>query len=254
MAILKPQYRTKLAQSDDDFRAAQRVRYDVFVDELAGGGDLIDHENRLERDAYDPFFDHLLLIDDARDDLLGGVIGVYRLLPDHKEPALGRYYSQEEYDLTVLRQSGRKLLELGRSCLRAEYRGGMAMLVLWQGLAEYVAEHNIDLLFGVASFHGTDVGALAPALSLLHHNYRAPDDLCPIAIGAGAINMNVIPYSQVDRKAAMIQVPALIKSYLRLGGLVGQGAFVDYAFNTTDVCMILDTKKINLKKRHAYER
>ena len=30
-----------------------------------GVGDMVDHDARLERDAFDPFFDHLILYDDA---------------------------------------------------------------------------------------------------------------------------------------------------------------------------------------------
>ena len=49
----------------------------------------------------------------------------------------------------------------------------------------------------------------------------------------------------------MVQVPALIKAYLRLGGFVGEGAFIDHAFNTTDVCLILDTARMN-ERQKAY--
>ena len=249
-----PQFRTKLAETDQDFVAAQRLRYDVFVSELGAGGALVDHDNRLERDALDPYFDHLLLIDDARSDVMGGVVGVYRLLPAHKEIALGRYYSEDEYDIGRLRRSGLKLLELGRTCLHPNYRGSTALFVLWQALADYVAAHEIDLLFGVASFHGTDIGSLAPALSLLYHKHRAEDDLCPSAKGKNSVDMNLIPYQDIDRKAAMVQVPSLIKAYLRLGGRVGQGAFIDHNFNTTDVCMVLNTQTMTVKQRQLYER
>ena len=93
----------------------------------------------LERDAFDPFFDHLLLLDDAKN---GAVVGVYRLLRDDQAARAGQFYSEDEYDLTVLKSSGRRLMELGRSCLDAEYRGGAAMFHLWQGLARYVSDHK----------------------------------------------------------------------------------------------------------------
>ena len=65
MTQSSPQFRVKLAQTEDELRAAQRLRYDVFVAELGGSGDMVDHAARLERDAFDPFFDHLLLYDDT---------------------------------------------------------------------------------------------------------------------------------------------------------------------------------------------
>lgn len=248
--ISDPKFRVVIAQTDEELRAAQALRYDVFVRELGGGGPLVDHEAGLERDEFDPFFDHMLLFDDET----GKAVGVYRLLRGEKAAELGRFYSEDEYDLSPLKQSGRRLLELGRSCLAPDYRGGTAMFHLWTGLAEYVAEHEIEILFGVASFHGTDLQALAAPLSLLHHCHLAPPELRVRAIGPQARDMNLMKLDQIDRRAAMVQIPALIKAYLRLGGVVGQGAFLDEPFNTTDVCLVMDTDRLNARQARIYGR
>jgi predicted GNAT family N-acyltransferase len=145
----------RLARDDRDLRAAQRLRYRVFVQELGADGPLIDHDGRLEIDAFDPHFDHLLLIDTRRDAAhLDDVVGAYRLLPSDRMVSAGRFYSESEYDLTALKSTGRKLVELGRSCVHPAYRGGSAMLQLWNALAAYVLERDIEILFGAASFHG----------------------------------------------------------------------------------------------------
>ena len=169
-------------------------------------------------------------------------------------PSVGRYYSETEYDLTVLKHSGRKLMELGRSCLHPEYRGGAAMLVMWNGLAEYVADHGIEVMFGTASFHGTDVAALAPSLSLLHERHLAPPELRVRAVAERFQPMDLIPYDQIDRKPAMLGVPALIKAYLRLGGYVGEGAYVDHAFNTTDICLVMDAHRLSATQKSIYSK
>jgi putative hemolysin len=245
-----PRFDVKLASTAGELRAAQRLRYEVFVAELGGGGVLVDHEARLERDAYDPLYEHLLLRDLARpEDDLGGVIGVYRLLRDTALPAGQGFYSETEYDIALLRASGRRLLELGRSCVHAEYRGGLAMMALWGGLAEYVETHGIEVLFGVASFHGTDPQALAAPLSLLHHRHLAPADLRVRAQPEHFQSMDLIPADQLDMVAASRAIPPLIKAYLRLGGGVGEGAFVDHAFNTTDVCLVMDTTRMSEKRK-----
>lgn len=245
----------KMAETADDIRAAQRLRYDVFVEELGGQGDMVDHDARLERDEFDPFFDHMMLLDEDREGGLDDkIIGVYRLLRDDQMPKVGKYYTENEYDLTVLKEGGRKLLELGRSCLHKDYRGGAAMYVLWNGLAEYVAKHGIDILFGTASFHGTDIDALSAPLSLLHHRHLAPEDLRVRARKEHFQNMNLHAEVDIDRRKAMLAVPALIKGYLRLGGYVGEGAYVDHAFNTTDVCLVMDTKRLNATQRSIYTR
>ncbi|WP_101068175.1 GNAT family N-acetyltransferase [Roseovarius salinarum] len=251
----QPQFRTVLASSDAERRAAQRLRYRVFVEELGGDGALVDHDARLERDAFDPYFDHLLLLDEARrGDICDRTVGVYRLLRDEQAAQAGQFYSEDEYDLSVLRDSGRRLLELGRSCLDADYRGGAAMFHLWNGLAEYVATHGIEVLFGVASFHGTDVDALAQPLSLLHARHLAPEPLRVCAQPSHFQRMDLVPPDRIDRRAAMLQVPALIKAYLRLGGFVGDGAFVDHDFNTTDVCLVMDTDRLNATQKAIYAR
>ena len=247
----EPDFGVKLAAGQDDLRAAQALRYRVFVEELGGDGPLVDHGAGLERDRFDPFYDHLLLIDNEKN---GAVVGVYRLMRDDQARAAGQFYSDDEYDLSPLRASGRRLLELGRSCLAPDYRGGAAMYHLWNGLAQYVADHDIEILFGVASFHGTDPAPLAQPLSLLHHRHLAPEPLRVKAKDAHYQRLDLIPEDDLDRRAAMLQVPALIKAYLRLGGFVGDGAYVDHQFNTTDVCLIMDTKRLNQKQKSIYTK
>jgi len=244
---------TKIAASPEEFRAAQRLRYDVFVQELGGAGPMVDHAVRLERDIYDPYCDHLLLYDLAcQHGKTGEVVGGYRILTSENAKKIGRFYSEDEYDLDVLKASGRRLMELGRSCLHPNYRGGSAMLYLWQALSRYIFDRNIEILFGVASFHGTDISAIKEPLSLLHHNHLAPRDLRVRAKGPNYQSMNLVELQDMDKKRAMLSVPALIKAYLRLGGCVGEGAFVDQAFNTVDVCMIVDVENLNARQKQIY--
>lgn len=256
-------YVLRLAQNEQDLRAAQRLRYKVFVQELGAGGALVDHEKRLEIDSYDPIFDHLLLIDGTVDpESLDYVVGVYRLLPCDRLGPGQRFYSEDEYDLGPLRASGRKLLELGRSCVHPDHRGGAAMLLLWNGLSDYVTANKIEILFGPASFHGTDIEALAQPLSWLHHHHLAPQELRVRALpskgetaaGGGRAEMRLLEEADLNRSAAMALMPALIKAYLRLGGMVGDGAFIDRAFNTTDVCLLMDTGRMSARHKDFYMR
>lgn len=248
-----PQFSLRLATTKDDLLAAQRLRYDVFVTELGGDGDLVDHTAKLETDRFDPYFDHLVLVDETRDSAnLDHVIGVYRLMQSDRAKDAGQFYTEDEYDLEVLKSSGRRLLELGRSCVHPDYRGGTAMYQLWNGLAEYVQENQIEILFGVASFHGKDIDALAPRLAYLYHKHLAPEDLRVRAIGTHRQDMNLVPFDQINRPNVMRETPALIKAYLRLGGFVGDGAFIDHAFNTTDVCLVMDTTRMSERGRAIY--
>ncbi|QXT38455.1 GNAT family N-acetyltransferase [Gymnodinialimonas ceratoperidinii] len=253
MQIDEPHLELRLAKTPADLRAAQRLRYQVFVAELGGSGPMVDHEAQLEQDRFDPFFDHLLLLDHRR--AAGDeVVGVYRLMRSVGAEEAGQFYSEDEYDLGVLRRSGRRLLELGRSCVHADYRGGTAMLHLWNGLAAYIAEHGIEVMFGVASFHGTDPAPIAGPLSLLHHRHLAPSDIRPKARADGFQPMPLIAADALDRPAAIRAMPALIKAYLRLGGFVGEGAYIDRAFNCIDVCLVIDVARMSPTHRAIYQK
>lgn len=245
----------RLARDERDLRAAQRLRYRVFVEELGGSGGLIDHKARLEIDAFDAVFDHLLLIDPTRSATdLADVVGVYRLLRSDKLTGAARFYSEDEFDLTALRATGRRLMELGRSCVDPDFRGGTAMLLLWNAVADYVLDNGVEIMFGPASFHGTDLAALAQPLSYLHNNHLAPPALRVSARAAARAQMDTVPPDQIDKRAALAAIPPLIKAYLRLGGYVGDGAWVDHAFNTTDVCVVMDTHAMSARHRAFYTR
>jgi len=246
IGLKKDGFSISLAQSDADVRAAQRLRYDVFVEELGAGGADVDHNARLEQDAFDAHSDHLLL----RQDETGDVVGVYRVLRQDQADAAGGFYSESEFDVSPLKASGRTLLELGRSCLRGDVRGTSAMFHLWTGLSQYVSFYGAEVLFGVASFKGTNPATCAAPLTLLARQHLAPQDLRPRATPYQ--EMDLVDGNTLDRRAAMIALPPLIKAYLRLGGMVGAGAFIDHAFDCIDVCMVMDTEALNARYARHY--
>ena len=243
----------RLAKGENDLTAAKRLRYKVFVEEFGAGGDGVDHENRTESDRFDEWVDHLILVDQRRDAQdRNHVVGAYRLLRSEVAQRECGYYSSEEYDLSALIESGRSLVELGRSCVHRDYRGGIGIYQLWRGLACYVLDNEIEVMFGVASFHGTDVNELGPALTLLHRNYLAPPDMRVRSWPEHYVTMDRVADGDLNHVQAMASVPSLIKAYLRLGGFVGDGAYVDHMFNTVDVCLVMDTARMSERHRDDY--
>ncbi len=226
---------TRLAVGQDDLGAVQRLRYNVFVEELGAAGSGIDHNTRQEKDRFDKHAEHLMLLDLSRpkDDQL---VGVYRLLDEKSSIETNGFYSQSEFDLGPLVLSGKRLLEAGRSCLHADYRNGPALHHLWSALARYVLDNEYEVLFGVASYPTSDIEKIAGSLTYLSQHYLAAPEL----LVQSKDTQFLAPTCQTDRLAAMRQTPALIKAYLRLGGRIGQGAYIDREFGTIDVCMILD--------------
>jgi len=145
------------------------------------------------------------------------------------------------------------LMELGRSCVHADYRDRATMQLLWRGVAEYVNAHDIKLMFGCASLPGTDPDALAVQLSYLYHHHMAPEALRASALPERFTEMCRLPKDKIEPRRALASLPPLLKGYLRVGGFVGDGAVIDYQFNTTDVCIIVKTDLIAGRYTRHYD-
>ncbi len=254
MHIAAGRFRARLAESEQDIQAAQRLRYRVFVEEMGAQASAAEHADRREIDAFDAFCDHLILEDDSRqpDDPLDRVVGVYRLLRRSVARDNGGFYTAAEFDLSRLEDYPAETLELGRSCVDVAYRGGSAMQLLWMALAQYIDTHQLGLLFGCASFHGTEMASLAMPLAYLHHHHLAPEPLRARVLPQHYKSLELMPKEDLDRREAMRAIPALIKGYLRLNGFVGDGAYIDHDFNTVDVCLIMETSRIADRYRTFY--
>jgi len=253
----------RLAASDAEIDAAQALRYRVFYEEMQARPSAEAAVSRRDRDAFDAYCDHLLVIDERRGMGAAGVVGTYRLLRRAVAMQSGGFYTATEFDIGPLLAYPGEILELGRSCVDPAYRTRPTMQLLWRGIASYVFQNDIKVMFGCASLPGTDPEALAVPLSYLHHYHLAPLPLRARALPDRYVGMNLLPHGDIDPNAAVAQfdsraaiaaLPPLIKGYLRLGGLVGDGAVIDPQFNTTDVCLIVVTDRITDKYFNHYQR
>jgi putative hemolysin len=244
----------RLAESAAEIDAAQALRYRVFYDEMKAKPSPEMAARRRDFDEFDRYCDHLLVIDHKRGLGADGVVGTYRLIRREAAQKLGRFYSAAEYDIDVLTRMPGEILELGRSCVDRAFRTRPAMQLLWRGIAAYVFHYDISVMFGCASLPGTDVKALARPLSYLHHHHLAPPELRPRAVASRFVGMDLMPPSEINTRAALNELPPLIKGYLRLGGFVGEGAVIDEQFNTTDVCVVVKTELVTDKYFKHYER
>jgi putative hemolysin len=242
----------RLATTPAEIEAAQRLRYAVFYEEYAAIPNQEMAATRLDRDDFDQYADHLIVVDSSNDQ--DEIVGTYRLLRRESAERYGRFYSSGEYDIAPLLTSGGSILELGRSCVLPEYRTRPILNLLWQGIADYITDYSIDLMFGCASLHSTDITSIARPLSYLYHYHLAPEAIRPRALKGRYINMNLIPKEDIDPKRAFVELPPLIKGYLRLGGCIGDGAVIDPQFNTTDVCIIVQSHLVTDRYRKHYER
>ncbi|MCU0883956.1 MAG: GNAT family N-acetyltransferase [Beijerinckiaceae bacterium] len=242
----------RLARSSRDVRRAQRLRYQVFHEEMAAIPNARCRFLRRDIDAYDAICDHLLVVDTARMDIRPGrkprpmVVGTYRLLRQEQAGPLG-FYSQGEFDIAPLlaRHPGKRFLELGRSCVLPDYRTKKTVELLWHGIWAYVRHHRIDVMIGCASLEGTDPAALATRLGFLHHHARATGEWSAQAHATHRVPMDRLAADQIDAKAALKALPPLLKGYLRIGARFGDGAVIDHQFGTTDVLVVLPVAAID---------
>lgn len=247
----------RLAHSRRDIKRAQRLRYQVFYEEMSAKPSLAAQMRRRDEDPYDAICDHLLVVDTSARAVHSqswtyrprpAVVGTYRVLRQEVAQRRLGFYTQGEYDIAPLiaQKSPRyRFMELGRSCVLKPYRNKRSVELLWHGLWTYVREHKVDVMIGCASFEGTDPKAHAMALSFLHHNALAPPEWRCRAHDHLYVPMDLLPREKVDAKAALKTLPPLIKGYLRLGAFVGDGAVIDHQFGTTDVLIILPVEKID---------
>lgn len=233
----------RLATSANELDAAQALRYRVFYDEMGARPLPEMAATQRDFDHYDAACDHLIVVDQERP-YETQVVGTYRIMRREHARAAGGFYSSGEYDISNLTSAPGTIMELGRSCVDAAYRDRATLNLLWRGIAEYLNTHDIDMMFGCASLHGTDPDKLAMQLSYLYHYHLAPEHLRARALPERFVNMNLMPKEAIDPKRALASLPPLLKGYLRVGAYVGDGAVVDHQFNTTDVCIIVKTDQI----------
>lgn len=255
MKNVQPDYSAvsvRLALNDAEIAEAQRVRYQVFYEENGAQPSPEMLAEQRDFDAFDSFADHLIVVDHSEG--VDRIVGTYRLLQSAAAHKAGGFYSAQEFDLNSLEQSHLSLLELGRSCVLLPFRARPVLQLLWQGIADYITEHKIDLMFGCASLHGTDLKDLERPLSYMHHYHLASGSICPRALDARYVDMNILPKDAFDARRAFASLPPILKGYFRLGGTIGEGAVVDAQFNTTDVLVMVETQSLTQRYRSHYER
>lgn len=229
----------KFASSAAEVREAQRLRYKVFAEEMRAH--LPSREPGIDCDWFDPYCEHLLVRDTATNE----VVGTYRVLSSAQAKRIGGLYADAEFDLARLAHLRDRMVEVGRSCVHADYRNGATIALLWSGLGDYMVEHGYDYLIGCASISMADGGHVAA--SVYHHikqTHLSPAEYrvfprCPLPLDA--LNGTLAA-----------PTPPLIKGYLRLGAYVcGEPAW-DPDFNTADLLILLPLSRLTPRYRKHF--
>ena len=234
----------RLATTEIDVLACQRLRYEVFAQEM--GAKLPTAHLGLDKDGFDDVCDHLIV----EDLTTGQVVACTRILTDMVARDVGGYYySDYEFDLTQIRCLHGRVMEIGRTCVHEAYRNGATIGVLWSGLAEYMLMHGFDFLMGCASVSASDGGIQTEAI----RQHLIKNNLLTEA------SRRVAPRKAMHKPVSVaneeISWPPLLKAYLRLGAKVCGDPCLDVDFNVADFFILLDVKDLSPRYvRHFLQR
>ena len=216
------------------FEKVLELRYNSFF----GDKDKFHEDN----DEFDNHCDHLVVIDTSLNNEF--VVGTYRLLFKPKNRSDFKFYSETEFNITNLKRKNNNLLEAGRSCVLEGYRDGRIIRLLWRGLATYISNNNVELIFGCASFPSSNFLQFSNQLNYLKTFHYPPNNYVVTPLDHLKANFNIknIPLEKSEK--IFRTLPPLIKAYIRAGAWISPGATIDRKFNTTDVLIILKTENI----------
>ncbi|MET9682852.1 GNAT family N-acetyltransferase [Streptomyces coeruleorubidus] len=224
-------YTVVLARTEEDVRAAQRLRHDVFAGEL--GALLSGSQPGLDVDPFDAYCDHLLV----REETTGQVVGTYRLLPPERAAVAGRLYSESEFDLSSLAGIRPELVEVGRSCVHPDHRDGAVISLIWAGIARYMVDRGHEWLAGCCSVPLADGGTLASATwDRVNAKHLSPQEYRVRPL---------LPWVPGPVPAARVELPALLRGYLRLGAWVCGEPAHDPDFGVADLYVLLPMSRVN---------
>lgn len=225
-----------LADSEDEIRECQRLRYSIFAEEM---GALLDPTiPGVDQDGFDALCKHLLV----RDTSSGKIVGTTRLLIGGNPGSDVHFYSETEFDIKNVMELPGRLMEVGRTCIHPDYRNGSTISVLWQGIARMMLLHDVDYLMGCASIPLDDGGANATA------TINRLREKCFVAPHLRVYPKNPLPKASTDA-VGTVRFPSLLKAYLRLGAVIGGEPYWDAQFNVADVFVLLNRDQID--RRYA---
>lgn len=234
-------YDVRLAQSDDEVHSAQKLRYEVLFRESGGKitPEMLNTER--EEDEWDDIAYHVVVVDTRADNR---VVGTVRLVSSVALLESQEFYTEHAFNLDGLRNSYGKILELSRACVSPEGRGGAILMLIWKFTMQFIEHNGYEVLFGCASFKGTDYRKHTEILSYLYDKHLASPALMPIP-KAQVSSVDIADFRQQPGKGKERgKVPTMLRGYLKIGARISEHAIIDPVFNTTFVAIYVDANEM----------
>ena len=234
-------YAVRLAQTVAEIQAAQKLRYEVLFKESGGHitREMLNTER--EEDEWDEIAYHVIVLDKKNADQ---VVGTVRLVSSHALSADQPFYTEHAFDLSGIRQHYDAIIELSRACVSPNGRGGAILMLIWKFTMQFIEKNNYQLMFGCASFSGTDHQKHSEILSYLYHKHLASAQLMP----KPKRDVNSIAIADFTKEPEKGKkrgaVPTMLRGYLKIGAKISDHAIIDPIFNTTFVAIYVDANEM----------
>lgn len=239
-------YKLQFATTEAALRAAQSLRYRVFNMELGEGLD-DSHQQCLDVDKYDLQCDHLIVVDQKADQ----VIGTYRLQTYEKAIQKHGLYTADEFDISAVpKKILQKSVEVGRACIQKEHRNGRVLYLLWRGIAKYMEMTKLRYLIGCCSIQSTE-----PSEGWVVWDYLRENDHIHSSLVVDTKDKYHCPEFNRDTEAwKNVKLPQLFDLYLNLGAKTLSKPALDKAFKTIDFLILVDLENLDERSRALFFR
>ncbi len=242
----KKKYIIKTADNFQELKQALKLRHDVFYEELL-------HKRRksgLEMDRFDLRCDHLLVLEKSS----GKIIGTYRLQSSlHSK----HWYTATEFRMKQIQNLPGNKLELGRACVHRDFRTGLVISLLWEGIHAYMQASNTKYMFGCSSVKTTNKEEISRIYAYLKQQNHISDEhnVRP----KGRFKLIDLPLSDnpasdqcggTEKWIEEGKIPPLLMSYLNAGAKVCGKPALDKNFRCVDFLTLLEVSGL----RERYDR
>jgi len=242
----KKNFIIKTADNARELYDALRLRHEVFIEELL-------HKKKksgMDIDHFDRRCDHLLIIDKKNNKL----IGTYRLQSSlHSK----KWYTATEFHMRHIRKLPGNKLELGRACVHPEYRNGVTISLLWEGIHAYMLASDTQYLFGCSSIKTINKEEIKLLYYYLQQQNHLTNDHKVRPKGrfnVHGLHRHLKKHPQLKPRLEHTEIrnmiPSLLQSYLKAGAKVCGRPALDKSFRCIDFLTLLDVADI----RKQYSR
>jgi putative hemolysin len=195
-------------------------------------------------DVYDLTADHIVV----RDKMTNQILSSYRIICSEFDE---QFFSPVQFEMSNFLQTPETKIELGRATVHRDYRNGLALNMVWKGLANYAKLVNARYIFGCASAKTTSPEM---AYSIFWHLYTSfYDDQFEIRV-LPKFQFPIVQACDVALPWAEVEsgVPSLLKSYLKAGATICSEPALDMQLGCVDYITILDLEKLTPKYKKRF--